>query len=959
MTMTMWTKAISILALPTLLAGTAAPGPAQAAPEPPALAGAAFATPDAALGDKWQKSSDAAVVGVGDLQGFHLYVARESAAFRWSPLATLRAPGTDLGAWTGEVCVTGSGRYAVAVYAPAIATNRPAVTNAGAIASVVDLATGAARTVATGVKLAYFNPACGPADRVLLTRAIGIDGQETDLIAANAATGKVESTRRVKAQFTTPAPAPDGDYGIAGGKLVKVGPTGGLTILATPAGQAFGVAATAAGAVDLVSVHGSDAVAQRWQAGRLTETGTGPWDRLQLFRGPGGNRLVGEVAGVRAGIPGLATLRADRQVPAVSAQGHLIVERASARPGGFEMTTRATHSGRSVTGSVGSGGGPAHSSPLPGTPAPKAGPVTALADTTTPTCAVARNEPTVQPFQPSPNMVEWAVDRAVHNRLTVTRPDNYLKTQLPAYTPQGTNTFPMAGIQYGDHVPAQLMLAILAQETNMAQASWHGVPGDSANPLISDYYGNRAEPWNGSSEYIDYTQADCGYGIGQVTTGMRVGQTVYTRAQQQMIAVDYAANIAAALNILIAKWNQLNTDSGGRNWLNDGNPRYIENWFLAVWAYNSGFYPYADRGLHNGRWGVGWFNNPANPDYPANRLPFLRYDKGTDASTPSHWSYPERIMGWAETPQWYWRFGFSFDKYAKPNWGTGTPLPGQITLPGRLRFCSTDVNNCDPSVPANPCPAKSDACWWHGRTTFADCSTQCATESLAYGLDSVEPGVERIYDRDCGDFTGSDDEYKAGSPLMVYTLNYTSQYNLGCSIGVSDGKFTLRLGSPAGGESSKYANVDLHQLGAGHKGHMWFTHVYQPDTLPPFPHEGTSAKHQVFATWSPDIPYERRYDIVAHLPSHGGEWDDARYRVYADPGTDVSVHCLLDQTTADFPGENGEDEWVYLGNFNLNKGARVQLNNVDVNGRGNVDIAFDAMAFIPIAGAGHGCDDEY
>jgi hypothetical protein len=37
----------------------------------------------------------------------------------------------------------------------------------------------------------------------------------------------------------------------------------------------------------------------------------------------------------------------------------------------------------------------------------------------------------------------------------------------------------------------------------------------------------------------------------------------------------------------------------------------------------------------------------------------------------------------------------------------------------------------------------------------------------------------------------------------------------------------------------------------------------------------------------------------------------------------------------------------------------VQLNNVDVNGRGNVDIAFDAMAFIPIAGAGHGCDDEY
>lgn len=183
------------------------------------------------------------MAGAGDSNGFHLYIAREKDAFAWSTLATLTASALDLGPWTGEVCVTDSGRYAVAVYAPAIAANRPSLLNAGGLAAVVDIRTGKATLVASDVQLAYFNPACGPGDRVLLTRAIGADQQETDLLTVDAAAGTVTGTRRIKAQFTNPSPAPDGDYGVVHGALVRVDTKGGVSTVAHPAGRPFARAA--------------------------------------------------------------------------------------------------------------------------------------------------------------------------------------------------------------------------------------------------------------------------------------------------------------------------------------------------------------------------------------------------------------------------------------------------------------------------------------------------------------------------------------------------------------------------------------------------------------------------------------------------------------------------------------------------------------------------------------------
>jgi hypothetical protein len=653
--------------------------------------------------------------------------------------------------------------------------------------------------------------------------------------------------------------------------------------------------------------------------------------------------------------PDLKLVSNDKRVRGISRQGHLLLEDAvtaqataagkqplnhpdPSRAGTMKVTVRATHGGARTTTQVTTGKAPT----LNGNNEISAQ-VNPFTDpsVSTPSCAVPRNDPMVQAFQPSANMVEWAVDQAVSGSLTVTRPADYLKTGQPAYTPQ--SMFPLSGLAGGGSVPAQVMLGILAQESNLSEASWHAVPGDDGNPLIADYYGN------GSSDIdaIDYDASDCGYGIGQVTDNMHTGDTGFNHAQQVAVATDYAANIAAGLNILVSKWNQIYTDTAGRSYVNNGSPSYVENWWLAVWAYNSGYHDSAAASDNDGHWGVGWLNNPANPAYPADRDPFLRDGYG-DASHPSDWSYEERVMGWVETPQ----LQGDGSAYAAPAFGSASG--GELTMPGTRVFCSTSINNCDPTSTGDPCPAESDACWWHGQVTFANCaSNECATQSLSYATNSTEPAVRRAYDQDCETFTGANDtHHNSSSPVsVVYDLDDNSRYALGCSVQSNGGKFTLRLGAPAGADpAAYYGQIDLHQLGAGYDGHMWFTHVYPPNYL-----DGTANQlHQVVATWTPEVTTQN-YDVVVHLPSHGAVYDQASYHIYAGKGED-SQSCVVDQSVSD-----GSDVWVYLGNYPLGSGARVELSNIgDAADDGSTDIAFDAMAFVPTgSAAGSTCGDSY
>ncbi|HWS36486.1 MAG TPA: hypothetical protein VN408_27590 [Actinoplanes sp.] len=955
-------------AVVTAIAGL--PAVAQAAPSPAPATDlrrqAPVADPDRALGDDWRTSSDITVTGAGDTEGYHLYIAREKDAFAWSTLATLKSTEMNGAPWGGSVCVTGSGRYAVAVFAPKIAANKPAALQAGALAAVVDTGTGEAVHVATGVQYSYYNPACGPGDRALLVRGIGgdLDKQRTDLLTVDAAAGKVTATRRIDAQLSNPAPAPDGDYGIVGGNLVKVGTNGELTTVGKPKGATFDIRATADQGIDLVSVDGETAVAERFRGGRLTTTATGPKNNLQLFGLRGGkNALVGKVALNGAKPAGLTTLPYDRPVTTVSGAGHLVVDEAysqqtadslarplapadPARAGRVTIASRPAAGGQRATSSIVTTDAPT----LDVEPTAVGAKATALAapgSVTTPTCSVPRNDPTVQPLQPSPDMVEWAVDLAVHQNLMVSRPANFLKMGLGSYQPQAM--FPMHPLTGGGTVPANLMLAIIAQETNLSQASWHAVPGDTGNPLLPLYYGSY------SVDTIDYSLSDCGYGVGQVTTGMRVGDTVYTANQRKAIAVDYAANVAAALNILIDKWNQMKAEpSAAKSQINDGDPRHIENWFLAVWAYNSGFYPYASRAANNGRYGVGWLNNPANSIYKPNRLGFLRASLA-DAETPNLWSYPERIMGWVETPQ----LKGDSQAYSDPTFGANSPTFWRVSwhkpevtwndgvsLPGLYTFCSTAVNSC--SQAQNGCPAVSSACWWNGLATIGNCENQeCTTEKLVYGAGSGEPSVKRIYERACYEF----DDYAASyhdssrSTSMVYTLNDTGQYNLGCDSVVKpqNGRFSLQLGDPTGAtDDTYYAPIDLHQLGAGWQGHIWFTYGYSGDRL---------KKHKVVGQWTPDLPISPgtrgRFSVLVHLPSHGGT-GNVTYHLQPGAAADLEkqdLTCTIDQQ--DTVGEGGKsyDHWVYLGNYELGRGARLWMSNAGV--ASNRSVGWDAVAFVP------------
>ncbi len=894
-----------------------APGPVGAVAAPAVAAPTGIADPDRNLGAGWQSSSDVAITGVGDTDGFHLEIAREKDAFRWSTLATLSGVNPNGGPWTGYTCLTGSGRYAVAVYLPLSESNRQEALQAGAIAAVVDTATGASRQVASDVALSYFSPACGAGDEVLLSRSIGRDEEQTDLLRVDPASAAITNTVRVGRQVTNMVPGPDADYGIVDGKLVRITASGKLTEVADPGGQTFGAVATQHG-VDLVVRRGERAVAQRFTSGKLIGLGEAPLHGLDLFRlGGGRSALVGEVAHIdTAAAPGLVTLQSDHPVAALSAQGHLIVDRMasvqtrevvtagvgtaqSGLAGRLEVGVRATHSGAATGGQITT------------TPAPRliaGADSTAAVNYTDPTCAVERNDLRAQVLQPTAEMVEWAVDRAVKGTLNVTRPADYLRSGLPAYSPQGL--FGTPALSGGGQIPAQVYLAILAQESNFRQATWHARPGDGGNPLIGDYYGKSP-----AVDAIDYDGADCGYGIGQVTDGMRKTSTTYTATQKKAIAVDYAANIAAGIRILADKWNQIR-DAGLK--LNGGDPRFVENWFFATWAYNSGFYPPAPQ------WGVGWFNNPANPRYKANRDLFLRasYD---DAAHAGQWGYPEKILGWAETPQ--------LTYFGERSYNGVSSLAGLTIDPDLYTFCQPNVNNCTPGV---GCPAENSTCWYRLSANWAgsDCAF-CAQEDLEFDSGDPEPAMNAQYPSACG---------RPPASIVVDDIPDSSLNLRGCAGEAREGKFTLRTGGNAG-ESAYVAQIDLHSFGAGYKGHMWFTHSYS-DAPSADGLDFANRKFQVTGTWTPDLAGNGgagNFRIEAHMPTHGSsEGQKVTYRVYPGP----------DQTGKPAPAQSFSLEqkptngWVVITpNILLHPGARVMLGNLLPGGDGSKNVMFDALSF--------------
>lgn len=111
---------------------------------------------------------------------------------------------------------------------------------------------------------------------------------------------------------------------------------------------------------------------------------------------------------------------------------------------------------------------------------------------------------------------------------------------------------------------------------------------------------------------------DCGYGIAQVTSGMRRGDTSAFDANR--VASDPAYNVSVGAAILADKWRA--SACVGNN-----DPTFIEHWYFAVWGYN----------------GFAFSNNPNNPAYRADRPEF---NSSAAATNRRAYPYQELVYGY-------------------------------------------------------------------------------------------------------------------------------------------------------------------------------------------------------------------------------------------------------------------------------------------------------------------------
>ncbi|MGW7280953.1 golvesin C-terminal-like domain-containing protein [Streptomyces sp. NPDC054844] len=581
------------------------------------------------------------------------------------------------------------------------------------------------------------------------------------------------------------------------------------------------------------------------------------------------------------------------------------------------------------------------------------------------TCSVARNDVRKQAFQPTPRQVEWAVDQAVVGKLNLYRPANWKNTGMAGYSPQSLfpaillEDDPNGQLDSEDddndrwHIPSQILLGVTAQESNMWQATRFAVPGVTANSLIGNYYGvdyapdgEQQDPWA-----IHWADADCGYGITQVTDGMRLpdhGQPTKTVVQQEAVALDYTANIAAGAQILSEKWNQ--TRKAGMK-VNDGHPKWIENWFFALWAYNSGFYPEAEADS-SGHWGVGWTNNPANPLWKANRLPFLENalgdDNYADAAHPQDWPYQEKVIGWAARPISAMFAPGDMQAGYRPAWWNSKAYRTQAKPPVDL-FCDSS-NNCDPGKIADgdsndpgqgACTLDAGEsetnphwlhCWWNQSVEWKSCDelAQCGYQVHRFNTSYPEQPDANSYPPRCSSGLPDNALIIDDVPNGVTPAGSMSR---GCGPVQSDGTFALNYHMWNGTYPGK---MDTHQIGAGYGNHFWFTHTRQPES-----EMGTANRMQVTGSWKlgQKVPGEGQAKVYAHIPDHGAQTGEAAYKIKTAFGT---------KTKKVSQDANQSNKWVDLGAYRFNDIIpEVSLSNFNSGGNGDKDIAFDAIAFVP------------
>lgn len=900
----------------------------------------------AELGPDWYSSGDVAFKAEMDEDGYHLFKAREDEGFAWRHMATIQPNRIGEVAWTGYYCVSGTGRHLVAVVAPAIAANRPVLRDRGGFAYDVDTSTGVVRPIVGAVALKYHSPGCGVDDRAVLSRGLGFDQEATELLSVDLASAKVDRVIRVAGQVTSAVPIGRRIIAAMDKALVEViegrGADATQQVLARLPGVPFSLRPTGQGGIDLLTAEPADrSRIWRLQGRSVRELGHGALSRLRLHAGRGGRSVVTGAEGVEPTSGIRAVGDAGTRAEASSLDGDVILGRPKDGSGLVLVSARTN---RVLDRRPPTRGRPAATAvPGPGTTAAPG--VAGLANTTVPTCAVPRNQVNRQAPQPVRQRVDWAIQMGTRGLLTTARgfarPAGFANMGLAAYAPNDDfSRRVLSGGTSSTPIPPPVLQGIMAQESAWRQASRRALPGEAGNPNVSDYYGAA-----GGLSVIDYSEADCGYGLGQITTGMRASDAApYSANGKTKIAIDYQENITAGVALLGDLWNRLYALNIKAN---NANPQYLENWYLAIWAYNTGLNPRNAGCLPSptctdsaGHWGLGWTNNPRNADYAPNRSGFLR-ETYADAEHPASWPYQERVFGWMETPILDYQGDAS---YGEPVYASGR---SELQIPTFDRFCSTTANFCDPTYDTEGslsyCTMNDVGherhCWWSLSASWVadNCASSCARGSFTYLDNSTEPASIHPHPPACSVDQTQLPPSPAGPPIIVNDTGDPPLNVVGCATGApparnwsNAGTFTYTPGTDGAG--TELGIIDTHQLGVGFGGRVLFSKARSAAT-PELLNTGT---------WSPTLPAgSKTYAIKVHIPSAAASVSDATYTVHRGDGTTATR--TIDQHIH-------ENRWVSLGNYVLAPGAKLVLTNQSTTTPGVLNVAFDAAAFTPLQG---------
>ncbi len=996
-------RGIASLAAAAVLTGLIQAAPAIAAPPPP-LPGpdsslpseppARVQDPGKSLGKGWESSADRAVTTATDAGGLKILVADSEDAYQWRTVATLAEPGMPADTWIGNACVMDR-EHVAAVYAPRTFTNKPDLMQGGAFTAVVDVKNGAVTKLPFTASLAYFDPTCNPETATAAFTAFRDD--KTRLVTVTTS-GKTVADASVNGQVTSAVPVGDGLVAARGRNLVHLGPSGKTHTLTGTDGVPFQIRPTRDG-IAFLDRSGDTARVKLWtENGRPSTLASGKLGEFALEQGTGGRafltgqaektRLAGSAvtpldvsadteisshgrlavdpvlsAGVRAGLDNIKNAGKGftknepspdpykSQDPTDQTSTPLTIKSTATTTG--ERLTQAVPDTTSVTGKE------SFSPALRTTGKPtadKSARIAAADDErahnpidTDRWCSIPRNDVKALALQPTPNQVEWAVNMAIRGELRanwITQGGWRSQLGLGTVDPQGL--FPPPNLKGGGRIPAQVLLGVLAQESNLWQAESGAIPGQMGNPLaaIAGFYGHEGET---SEEYwkVRWHQSDCGYGVGQVTDGMRLagyekpGETSLSPTKQKAVALDYAVNIAASMYILADKWNEVHT-AGQTITVNNDDPSKPENWFAALWNYNLGFNPNKGDGKP---WGLGWYNNPANPFYPPSRHPFMTDPR--DAAKPQNWPYEEKVMGWAA---WSMDTGYSYATSGRQDWPgeSGYATAGfrpawwvsegarDLVKPPLDAFCNA-TNNCNAASPPD-CPDAEcyQQYWWRGSnvTWKVNCALNCGNENIKYVTLREEPGRGHRLEYGapkCG-------AAPAGAYIVESVPDNINTYSDCGSSGTDAGRFNFTFypnqAATGPGLGPYEAKGDLHQIGGGQGGHFWYAHTRNAAHL-----GGDGGRMAVKGTWTLDrnLDWAR---VLVHLPDTGAHTRQAAYVIGGADGNS-STRRIVEQRA---------NRWVSLGAFHFTGTPSVTLTNTTDDGTADEDVAWDAVAFQPLPG---------